>query len=111
MKKHRKNFLVLTLAISFIFLFSVISFAANPRGTIGDIEKRGKLIIAYNCASEHYQFRDVNNHPVGMAIDLGKMIAANLNVDIEITDMDWSGLIPALLTKKTTRRQPPRRPL
>ena len=101
MKKNRKKFLVLTLAISFIFLFSVTSYAGNPRGTIGDIEKRGKLIIAYNCASEHYQFRDVNNHPVGMAIDLGKMIASNLDVDIEITDMDWSGLIPALLTKKT----------
>ena len=101
MEKRSNKAFVSVLAISFLLLFSIVSYAADSRGTIAEIEKRGKLRIAYNCASEHYQFRDVNNHPVGMAIDLGKMIAANLDVDIEMTDMDWSGLIPALLTKKT----------
>jgi len=101
MKKRNSKVFVAVTVMAFFLLFSMVAYAADPRGTIAEIEKRGKLRIAYNCASEHYQFRDVNNHPVGMAIDLGKMIAANLDVDMEITDMDWSGLIPALLTRKT----------
>ncbi|ADK79929.1 ABC transporter substrate-binding protein [Sediminispirochaeta smaragdinae] len=71
------------------------------RNTIATILDRGQINITFNLAAERYQFKDKNNEPAGMAIDLAKMIAANLDVDLVMTDTSWEGLIPSLLTDKS----------
>jgi ABC-type amino acid transport substrate-binding protein len=100
LKRVVKYFML--FAVTLLFTGSIVSYAAaDSRGTITEILKRRNVRIYTNLLTERYQFKDYKNRPAGFAVDLAKMIAAQLNVDLVLTDVSWDGLIPALLTKKS----------
>ncbi|SMC87632.1 transporter substrate-binding domain-containing protein [Papillibacter cinnamivorans] len=67
---------------------------------IPDYESSGKLIMGTNAAFEPFEYRDDSNEVVGFDVDLAKYICAELGVTLEISDMDFDALIPALETGK-----------
>lgn len=75
--------------------------AQEARGTLGQILDAGKLNIMNNLAAPPWQFRDANGNPAGISVDLTRMIAAKLDVDVQLTDADWAALIPGLLANKS----------
>lgn len=77
------------------------SAVAQDRGAIGDALDRGQLILMNNLTSPPWQFRDQNGNPAGFSVDLSRLLAAQLDLDLRLIDVDWAGLIPGLLSKKT----------
>lgn len=75
--------------------------AQDPRGSIGEIIDRQQLFLMNNLASAPWQFRDASGDPAGFSVDLNRMIAARLEVDLHMIDTDWAGLIPGMLANKT----------
>lgn len=67
---------------------------------IPEYESTGKLIMGTNAAFEPFEYRDDVNEIVGFDVDMAKYICAELKLTLEISDMDFDSLIPALQTGK-----------
>ncbi|WP_234187097.1 ABC transporter substrate-binding protein [Shinella sp. NM-101] len=80
---------------------TVVSAADDPRGTIGEILKAKKIVIMNDLSAAPWQFRDANGNPAGFSVDLDRLIAAKLDVDLEMRNVEWAGLIPGLLSRKS----------
>ena len=65
------------------------------------IQAAKKIVIMNDLSAAPWQFRDASGNAAGFSIDLDRMIAAKLGVDLELRNVEWAGLIPALLTRKT----------
>lgn len=88
--------------VSLILLVLITQVACGINEDAFDrIERTGEIRIFNNLAAPPWQFRDVNNYPTGVTVDINRMIAADLGVDLQLTDVDFSGLIPSLLARKT----------
>ncbi|HJB23268.1 MAG TPA: transporter substrate-binding domain-containing protein [Candidatus Jeotgalibaca pullicola] len=82
---------------------SAISGEESTSDKLADIQERGKLIIATTADYPPYEWhlvKDGKDEIVGFDIDIAKAIADELGVDLEVKDMDFDGLIPALSTGK-----------
>ncbi|WP_266064819.1 ABC transporter substrate-binding protein [Brucella intermedia] len=91
-----------TLAVSiFMALTAGAGAADDPRGTIGEILKAKKIVIMNDLSAAPWQFRDANGNAAGFSIDLDRLIAARLDVDLEMRNVEWAGLIPGLLCRKS----------
>lgn len=82
---------VLVLAI---MLLAVTLVQAN---TLQDIQQRGKVRILINTGVPPFSFLDENGNPTGFCIELGRLAAEKMGVEVEFVDVDWAGLIPSLM--------------
>ena len=73
---------------------TVVSAADDPRGTIGEILKAKKIVIMNDLSAAPWQFRDANGNPAGFSVDLDRLIAAKLDVDLEMrkAGLDFAAL-------------------
>lgn len=76
--------------------------AAPDEGTAaaGDalaaIKEKGKLILMTNATFPPYEYLGEGSAVTGTDIEIGQMIADEIGVELEVVDMDFDGLIPAL---------------
>lgn len=90
------------LAISALMALTATAGAADdPRGTIGNILKEKKIVIMNDLSAAPWQFRDANGNAAGFSLDLDRLIAAKLDVNLEMRNVEWAGLIPGLLSRKS----------
>jgi len=71
--------------------------------TLTKIKERGTLIMGVNATYPPFEFHknvDGKDTLVGFDIELGKAIADELGVELEIKDMSFDGLLPALKAGK-----------
>ena len=77
--------------------------AAEADGALQEIKDSGKLVVG-TCADyppyEWHLIKDGKDEIIGFDIDIAQAIADELGVELEIKDMDFDGLIPALSTGK-----------
>ena len=77
--------------------------AAEAEGALQEIKDSGKLVVG-TCADyppyEWHLIKDGKDEIIGFDIDIAQAIADELGVELEIKDMDFDGLIPALSTGK-----------
>jgi ABC-type amino acid transport substrate-binding protein len=68
-------------------------------GSISEIKKRGKLVIA---TGNYYpfEFRDKDNRLIGYDIDLGNKIGEKIGVPVEWKEMQFTALIPTVQNKQ-----------
>lgn len=70
----------------------------------GEVLKRvlenGKLIMLTNAAFPPYEYLGDDGSPAGVDVDVAQAIADEIGVDLEVVDMDFDGLIPALQSGK-----------
>lgn len=78
-----------------LIMISAIIFIA----IIGCEKKNKKLYVGTNAEFEPFEYRDGGNI-VGFDIELIGEISKLINKDIEVEDMAFDGLLPALQTKK-----------
>jgi polar amino acid transport system substrate-binding protein len=73
--------------------------AATRADTLDDIKKRGELVIGMEAAYVPYEsFQD--GKIIGFDCDIGQRFADKLGVKVKFVDTEWSGIIPALYTRK-----------
>ncbi|HPE70008.1 MAG TPA: basic amino acid ABC transporter substrate-binding protein [Thermotogota bacterium] len=88
-----KKFLLVSFLISILL---VSGFA----GILDTIKQRGTLIIGTNATFPPFEFVNEKNQAVGFDIDLAKVIADALGVELKVEDVQFDGLIPALQVGK-----------
>ena len=95
MKKFQKvlGFMFVLLTVS----AAVFASGSNENGTVlADIKERGRLIVGTEAQYAPYEFKDMNANIVGCDMFLANEIATALGVDLEIVDMAFDGIIPAV---------------
>lgn len=89
------------IAASGFFVASLVGVQSVRADDVMDrILQRGELRVGVQTQGEPVSFVDKNGERSGLAIDIAKMMAADLNVKLVLQDYDWKGLIPALLADK-----------
>ncbi|WP_026895282.1 ABC transporter substrate-binding protein [Clostridiisalibacter paucivorans] len=79
------------------------SNAEDTKSQLELIKERGKLVLGTCADYPPYEFHkeiDGKDTIVGFDISIGKEIAKDLGVELEIKDMQFKGLLPALKTGK-----------
>lgn len=61
------------------------------------IKDRGELIVGMTLQFEPQMYRDANDQPAGYDVELVKMLAEDLGVDLNIQDLEFDALIPGML--------------
>lgn len=70
-------------------------------GKLAKIKEKGKLVLGTAADYPPYEFHkliDGKDEIVGFDIEIAKKIAADIGVELEIVDMKFEGLLPALVT-------------
>jgi polar amino acid transport system substrate-binding protein len=65
-----------------------------------DIVKRGELRVAVQTQGPPVSFVDKHGKRTGFAIEVIKMMAKDMGVELKMLDYDWKGLIPAVRSGK-----------
>ena len=108
MKKMFMKMVLGTMSVLALAACGNTSEPADSAATAGssalqEIKDSGKLVIG-TCADyppyEWHLIKDGKDEIIGFDIDIAQAIADELGVELEIKDMDFDGLIPALSTGK-----------
>ncbi|USG67665.1 transporter substrate-binding domain-containing protein [Brevibacillus ruminantium] len=105
---------LLSVALSSLLAVAVLAGcgAGNQQGTgqqpagqdsAGQAAGGKKLVLATSADFKPYEFHDLSSGKdeiVGFDIDIAKHIANELGYEIEIVDMNFDGLVPALQAKR-----------
>lgn len=67
---------------------------------VGDIIKQGELRVAVQTQGPPVSFVDKNGERTGFAVEVIKMMADDMGVELKMLDYDWKGLIPAVSSGK-----------
>ncbi len=94
----RLRFFPLLFALVFVPVLAgaVTTFEIFEASTLNQVVKRNKLIVGMEVKFFPFEYSDTRGEPVGVDVDLARLAAKELGVEIEIKDMEFSGLIPAL---------------
>lgn len=71
-------------------------FAQYTGATIDAIKANGKLVLGTEATYAPFEFLDADTNFAGCDIWLGQQIAAALGVELEVVDMAFDGIIPAV---------------
>ena len=91
-----------TLVSLWVFLMAAApGWAVSPyeiyeAGTLNQVIKRNRLIVGMEAKFFPFEYADTDGQPAGFDVELAKLAARKLGVAVEIRDMEFSGLIPAL---------------
>lgn len=80
--------LVSALRICFLLLVLPIFAVAEER----------KLVVGMELAYPPFEMRDAQGEPAGVSVDLARALGVHLGVPVEIQNLPFDGLIPALKT-------------
>lgn len=69
---------------------------ANGADGLQKIKDAGKLVLMTNATFPPYEYLGEGSAVVGTDIEIAQMIADEIGVKLEVVDMDFDGLIPAL---------------
>ncbi|NLL82166.1 MAG: transporter substrate-binding domain-containing protein [Tissierellia bacterium] len=111
-----KKLLLILLVFSMLFVFGACGKTEEPvktpageptespaaeEGKLAEIKAKGKIVLGTSADYPPYEFHkliDGKDEIVGFDIEIAKIIAEELGVDLEIVDMKFEGLIAALVT-------------
>jgi arginine/lysine/histidine transporter system substrate-binding protein len=96
----KKSLLLFIASILLIGLLSACGAGGEQKNGSGEQKKVLKMGTSADYAPFEYIDTAKGNEIIGFDVDLAKMIAKELGYEIQIIDMDFSGLIPALQSGK-----------
>lgn len=73
---------------------------ATHAGTLDDILKRGELRVAVQTQGPPFSMIDKKGERTGSSVELAKLMAQEMGVKVVFLDLDWDGLLPALISGK-----------
>jgi len=74
--------------------------ATAHASTLEDIIKRGELRIAVQTQGPPFSMIDKNGERTGSSVELARLMAQEMGVKAVFLDLDWDGLLPALISGK-----------
>lgn len=84
------------------FLLAVLVCTAGTavagQDLLEKIKKDGRIVIGTTLAAPPFAYRNDKGEPEGLEIDLMNKLGEYMGVEVEVADMAWGGLIPALLS-------------
>ncbi|MFC1974813.1 substrate-binding periplasmic protein [Chloroflexota bacterium] len=69
-------------------------------GTLTEIQRRGTLRVGLDASFPPFEVVDGNGRIVGLDVDIGRAIAADLGVEAEFVNIGFDGLYDALLARR-----------
>ncbi|GMA08485.1 ABC transporter permease subunit [Tetragenococcus halophilus subsp. flandriensis] len=99
MKKKNKFLIGVTLLLSSIFFIFTAAAQAQEDDSLQNVLDSGTLTVgtsADNPPKEYIRMNNGEEEIVGFDIDIAKRIAEELDVELEITNMKFDGLIPSV---------------
>jgi polar amino acid transport system substrate-binding protein len=100
----RRIFCVLTILALFSFACFTTAFAADMelarKSTLEKILKRGELRVGFDPGYMPFEMTDKRGDYVGFDVDLAKEMAKAMGVKFVPVNIDFDGIISALLSKK-----------
>ena len=91
------NRIIATVLFAFVMGSTAQTASAD---VVSEIVKRGELRVAVQTQGPPVSFVDKNGERTGFAIEVVKMMAADMGVELVLLDYDWKGLIPAVVSGK-----------
>lgn len=88
------------LSVVATLLTLAVASPALADSSMEDIVKTGKMTIAVQTQGPPVSFIDRNGDRTGLAIELARMMADDMEVELVVQDYDWKGLIPSLTSGK-----------
>ena len=67
------------------------------KSLLTEIQDRGVLRVGITLKFEPQSYRDANDEPAGYDVELLKVMASDLGVELELIDQEFEALIPGLL--------------
>lgn len=95
-----KKFVTKLLAVALPFVLFAPLQAVAGDSLLDEIIDRGTIKIGSTLQYPPQMYRDESGEPAGYDVELMKMLANDMHVKLEVVDMDFPGLIPALLAGK-----------
>jgi polar amino acid transport system substrate-binding protein len=84
----------------FVFLVLVILSMMIFGGKIEEIQKRGVLLVGQDPAYAPFYAVKENGERIGYDIEIAKLMAEILGVEVKFVITNWDGIIPALMSDK-----------
>lgn len=97
---RRIVFIMLALTFCAQAALAQTPFDITKQSLLTEIVNRKKLVVGMELKYPPFESTDPKGQPVGLDVELARMAAKDLGVELEIKDMEWTGLIPALQTGK-----------
>ncbi|GAB7078508.1 transporter substrate-binding domain-containing protein [Megalodesulfovibrio paquesii] len=87
--------------LTMIFSSAAFAQSAKPfdiftQSTLNQVVQRGTLRVGMEVEFWPFEFADEQGKPTGFDVEIATLMAQELGVTLEIKDMEWTGLIPAL---------------
>lgn len=70
------------------------------KSTLHEILQRGELRVGLEVGYMPFEMRDKKGNIIGFDVDLARLMAKTMGVELTIVNTQWDGIIPALLTEK-----------
>jgi polar amino acid transport system substrate-binding protein len=67
---------------------------------IEEIRDRGKITIATSLKYPPEMYRDEAGEPAGYGVEIMKMLAADLEVELDLVDVEWEAILPGVVSGK-----------
>lgn len=83
-----------------IILVGFSGCSTNTQNLLEEIQESGSLIMYTNATFPPYEFLEENNEIVGVDVEIGRAIANQLNVSLEVNDANFDELIDAIVDGK-----------
>ena len=87
-----KKILVMMLALAMV----LTAVSASAEGVLDKVKAAGKIVVGTEATYPPYEYLDDNANFAGCDIFLAQQVADALGVTLEIQDMDFDGIIPAV---------------
>ena len=96
-----KNALAVTLAASLFGAINIGHLSAAEIVVKPAIAEAGKLRMGNTLSYAPFEFRDENNNPTGIDIELAYAATKLMGVELEIVEIPWVNTLPALASGRT----------
>jgi polar amino acid transport system substrate-binding protein len=96
MKRFLSSLTLLTLIMSFTIGVPAIAQA----DVVKKIMERGEMVVGVQTQGPPISFIDKNGKRTGLAVEMLRMLAKDMEVKLVLKEYEWKGLIPAILSKK-----------
>ena len=87
-------------ALALVLTFGLSSVASAQADLLEKIKSDGKIVIGTTLAAPPFAYRNDKGEPEGFEIDMMHKLGEYMGVKVEVADMAWGGLIPALLSQR-----------
>ena len=95
MKKNVSVKKIISVILSLALILAAAAAAAEGNGRLDEITSRGRLIVGTEGTWSPYTYHDEDEKLVGFDVEVAKLIADYIGVDIEYSETPWT---PARLT-------------